>query len=276
MHTQAINSNGKNAKNAKAKENLKKGATLAGAAAIGAGVVVSAEALNNMSEEDLTVVTPIEPTPNDPATQPTDEQETQTTEAATAAQTAAEPAAEHPTHTAAPAQHTEPQPQTSHPTPEPQPQGDTENNTVPEPDATDHTASIDINDLPNVDPDLVANNLTENVVMVDPTDNDYANLDIAAVGKVETVDGQVLSAAQFTDAQGETLYMVDVDDDGIYEHVTDETGNVLADVPTTLTVSDTEQILSVNQGETGYLAQNEHDNNELDTDNALDDIVTLG
>lgn len=113
--------------------------------------------------------------------------------------------------------------------------------------------------------------------MVDPTDNDMGNLDIAAVGTVETVDGQVLSAAQFTGDNGETLYAVDVDGDNTYDVVTDESGNVLADVPSTLTVSDSESIVSVNNGETGYLAQNEHDNvSDSDLDNPMDDVVDLG
>ncbi len=78
--------------------------------------------------------------------------------------------------------------------------------------------------------------------MVNPTDNDMEIFDIAAVGTVETVDGQVLSAAQFTGDNGETLYAVDVDGDNTYDVVTHESGNVLADVPSTLTVSDSESI----------------------------------
>lgn len=260
MNTQAINTN---SKNAKAKENLKKGAALAGAAAIGAGVVVSAEALSSMDEVE--VVEPIVPTDNDSTSQTEEENTTETAEAV--AQNVAPATDQHEAHTAEPQpQHTEPQPQ------------HTESHEQPTPEQTTETAEVFTGDLPNVDPNLVAQNLTDNVVMVDPEDIDYANLDIAAVGKVETVDGQVFSAAQFTDSQGETLYMVDVDHDGTYEYVTDESGTIVDDVPTTLTVSDTEQILSVNQGDTGYLAQNEHDNTDNDnlTDNAMDDVVALG
>ena len=142
---------------------------------------------------------------------------------------------------------------------------------------TVHAGEIDTNDIPDVDPRLVAQDITNDVIMVDPTDNDMGNLDIAAVGTVETVDGQVLSAAQFTGDNGETLYAVDVDGDNTYDVVTDESGNVLADVPSTLTVSDSESIVSVNNGETGYLAQNEHDNvSDSDLDNPMDDVVDLG
>ena len=70
---------------------------------------------------------------------------------------------------------------------------------------------------------------------------------------------------------------MDVDGDNTYDVVTDESGNVLADVPSTLTLSDSESIVSVNNGETGYLAQNEHDNvSDSDLDNPMDDVVDLG
>ena len=93
----------------------------------------------------------------------------------------------------------------------------------------------------------------------------------------ETVDGQVLSAAQFTGDNGETIYAVDVDGDNTYDVVTDDSGNVLADMPPTLTVSDSENIVSVNNGDTGYLAQNEHDDIPEDgLDNPMDDVVDLG
>ena len=43
--------------------------------------------------------------------------------------------------------------------------------------------------------------------------------------------------AQFTGDNGETLYAVDVDGDNTYDVVTDESGNVLADVPSINTFS---------------------------------------
>ena len=134
-----------------------------------------------------------------------------------------------------------------------------------------------MNDIPDVDPTLVAQNLTEDVVMVDPTDNDLANIDISAVGTVETVDGEVLTAAQFTGDNGETLYMVDVNGNGEYDVVTDEAGNILADVPSTLTVSDSQSIVSANVGDYSYLAHDDTENaTDTDIDNPMDDIVELG
>lgn len=97
--------------------------------------------------------------------------------------------------------------------------------------------------------------------------------------QIETVDGQTLTAAQFTGDNGETLYMVDVDGDHTYDIVTDASGNVLANIPSTVTVSDTENIIGVNNGDTGYLAQNEHDINDAqntDANDVTEDIVDLG
>ena len=123
----------------------------------------------------------------------------------------------------------------------------------------------------------MAQNIVDDVVMVDETDIDMGNLDIAAVGTVETVDGEVLTAAQFVGDNGESLYMVDVSGNGVYDVVTDETGNILAEVPTTLTVSDSQSIVSANNDEYGYLAQNDSDNaTDMDVDNPMDDVVDLG
>lgn len=266
MDTQVIN---KNAKNENAKDTLKKGAALAGAAGLGAGAVVSADVIRG-DEGELDIVDPISPLEVADATNgqttgqdaPNLEEQPETVEAHVATETSVN-------HISSSA---EPQPQES-------PAHHEDNmvaDTTPTP-APSHEGVIDTNDIPDVDPNLVAQNLTDDVIMVDPTDNDMGNLDIAAVGTVETVDGQVLSAAQFTGDNGETIYAVDVDGDNTYDVVTDASGNVLADMPSTLTVSDSENIVSVNNGETGYLAQNEHDNvSDSDLDNPMDDVVDLG
>lgn len=265
MDTQVIN---KNAKNENAKDTLKKGAALAGAAGLGAGAVVSADVVRG--DEELDIVDPISPlevadatneqTPNQDTTKPEENPETVEAHAASGA-------TEHHTSSSV-----EPQPQES-------PVHHEENvtaNVTPTPTPS-HNGEINTNDIPDVDPHLVAQNLTDDVIMVDPTDNDMGNLDIAAVGTVETVDGQVLSAAQFTGDNGETIYAVDVDGDNTYDVVTDASGNVLADMPSTLTVSDSENIVSVNNGDSGYLAQNEHDDIPEDgLDNPMDDVVDLG
>ena len=268
MDTQVIN---KNAKNENAKDTLKKGAALAGAAGLGAGAVVSADVIRG-DEGELDIVDPISPlevadatngqTTGQYVTNP--EEQPESVEAHVATETSAN-------HVSSSA---EPQPQESPAHHEDNMVADTTPTPAPSPS---HEGVIDTNDIPDVDPNLVAQNLTDDVIMVDPTDNDMGNLDIAAVGTVETVDGQVLSAAQFTGDNGETIYAVDVDGDNTYDVVTDASGNVLADIPSTLTVSDSENIVSVNNGDTGYLAQNEHDDIPEDgLDNPMDDVVDLG
>ncbi len=269
MDTQVIN---KNAKNENAKDTLKKGAALAGAAGLGAGAVVSADVVRG-DEEELDIVEPISPQEVADATDATNEQTTDTDTTKPEEQPAAvgtHAATETATHHASVS--TDPQPQES-------PVQHADNmvaDATPTP-APSHEGVIDTNDIPDVDPQLVAQNLTDDVIMVDPADNDMGNLDIAAVGTIETVDGQVLSAAQFTGDNGETIYAVDVDGDNTYDVVTDDSGNVLAEVPSTLTVSDSENITSVNHGDVGYLAQNEHDDTpEEGLDNPMDDVVELG
>lgn len=270
MDTQVVN---KNVKNESVKESLKKSAALAGAAGLGAGAVVSADIIR--SNEELDVVEPIS------SVEAIDATNAQTSEQETSMPESNEHVTEQGTHTFNETvenhttQSTESQPQTSSVHQETETEANSSVSSSQQ--SLPHTNEIDTNDIPNVDPDLVAHDITDNVIMIDSTDNDLANLDIAAVGTIETVDGQVLSAAQFTGDNGETLYAIDVDGDNTYDVVSDELGNVLAEVPSTLTVSDSESIVSANNGDNGYLAQNEHDNvSDSDLDNPMDDVVDLG
>lgn len=280
METQALNIN------ENSKENLKKGATIAGAAMAGAGAVVTAEMLTG--DEDIEMVDAVNDataTPgaeqsnaNNATTQAANSHNAAQEQTASATTTQSAQAAGHATagHTAAETT-AEPQPQAtveeSAGTNEPSANGATTN----EASTNEVNAEVDVNDIPDVDPTLVAQNLTDDVIMVDPTDIDMENMDIAAVGTVQTVDGEVLTAAQFIGDNGETLYMVDVNGNGSYDVVTDDTGNVLAEVPSTLTVSDTESIVSTNNDDYGYLAQNDSDNaTDAVVDNAMDDVVDFG
>ena len=264
METQALNIN------ENSKENLKKGAALAGAAMAGAGVMVTADIIRG--EEEIKTVEATDENPTEPVAV-VEPQPTQSTE-----------------QTQQPHSNTLAATNTTSVS-EPTPQGGAETSTADEnsvindvqtdtannEQANDVSAEIDINDIPNVDPQLVAQNIVDDVVMVDETDIDMGNLDIAAVGTVETVDGEVLTAAQFVGDNGESLYMVDVSGNGVYDVVTDETGNILAEVPTTLTVSDSQSIVSANNDEYGYLVQNDSDNaTDMDVDNPMDDVVDLG
>lgn len=290
METQALNIN------ENSKENLKKGATIAGAAMAGAGAVVTAEMLTG--DEDIEMVDAVNDATATPGAEQSNANNT-TAQAANSHNAAQEQAASATTtqsaqaaghaaagHTAAETT-AEPQPQATVEEPagtnEPSANGATTNeastNGASANGATTNevNAEVDVNDIPDVDPTLVAQNLTDDVIMVDPTDIDMENMDIAAVGTVQTVDGEVLTAAQFIGDNGETLYMVDVNGNGSYDVVTDDTGNVLAEVPSTLTVSDTESIVSTNNDDYGYLAQNDSDNaTDAVVDNAMDDVVDLG
>ena len=261
METKALNIN------ENSKENLKKGAALAGAAMAGAGVMVTADVIRG--EEDIDVVDSIEDNPTAPIAEETNAASatTQATDTHNAAQDNAASATTQTAEPAATASTTEPQPQVTVEEPA-QTNG---------PSANEVNAEVNVDDIPDVDPTLVAQNLTDDVIMVDPTDIDMENMDIASVGTVETVDGEVLTAAQIVGDNGETLYMVDVNGNGSYDVVTDDTGNVLADVPSTLTVSDTESIIGTNNDDYGYLAQNDSDNpTNAVVDNAMDDVVDLG
>lgn len=285
METQALNIN------ENSKENLKKGATIAGAAMAGAGAVVTAEMLTG--DEDIEMVDAVNDATETPGAEQSNANNT-TTQAANSHNAAQEQTASATTtQSAQAAGHSaaettaEPQPQATVEEPagtnEPSANGATTNEastngaSANEASTNEVNAEVDVNDIPDVDPTLVAQNLTDDVIMVDPTDIDMENMDIAAVGTVQTVDGEVLTAAQFIGDNGETLYMVDVNGNGSYDVVTDDTGNVLAEVPSTLTVSDTESIVSTNNDDYGYLAQNDSDNaTDAVVDNAMDDVVDLG
>ena len=264
METKALNIN------ENSKENLKKGAALAGAAVAGAGVMVTADVIRG--EEDIDVVDSIEDNPTAPIAEETnaDNATTQATNTHDAAQDNAASATTQTAEPAATASTTEPQATVEEP-------AQTNGPSANEASTNEVNAEVNVDDIPDVDPTLVAQNLTDDVIMVDPTDIDMENMDIAAVGTVETVDGEVLTAAQIVGDNGETLYMVDVNGNGSYDVVTDDTGNVLAEVPSTLTVSDTESIIGTNNDDYGYLAQNDSDNTtDAVVDNAMDDVVDLG
>ena len=257
METQTISTG--TARREEGNGTFKKGMALAGSAALGAGAVVAADMVKGSEEPD--VVDPAEPIAEVLGGQ--DEQANGSGHDAVAAtMTTAQAGGAHEAGQQVAATHTD----------EPQPQGpEPATPTEPEPDTTVADAEIATDDIPDVDPTLVAQNITDDIVMVDPTDIDAGNMDIAAVGTIETVDGQTLTAAQFTGDNGETLYMVDVDNDNMFDVVADEAGNIMAEVPTTVTVSDTENLIGINNGDPGYLAQNEHDNTIAQEDSMVSD-----
>ena len=197
METQALNIN------ENSKENLKKGAALAGAAMAGAGVMVTADIIRG--EEDIDIVDSIDDNPTAPIAGETnaDNATTQATDTHNAAQDNAASATTQTADPSATASTTEPQPQATVEEP-----AQTNGPSANESSTNEVNAEVNVDDIPDVDPNLVAQNLTDDVIMVDPTDIDMENMDIAAVGTVETVDGEVLTAAQIVGDNGETLYMM--------------------------------------------------------------------
>ncbi len=290
MSTQPIEDNKKGKK-----EGLKTAATVAGAAVAGAGTAFAAGVvINGDADDDAPIVEPTVVKPDE--VKPEDEQKEPEKTAEPAAETQNEdnttqqndqhgpqaggheepieptPVEPEPVNPEPAPVNPEPNPVNPEPTPNPDP-----NPIEPDPIEPDPIApgEIDIDGLPDVDPDVVANNILTGEY-VDPSDIEAQNLAITNVGTIETVDGQVLNAAQFIGENGEQLYMIDVDGNNQYNLVADASGNIVGEIPGTLTVSDSESLLAENSGEGGYMAHGDTDNTPDDGDmNDIDqDILT--
>lgn len=110
---------------------------------------------------------------------------------------------------------------------------------------------------------------------IDPTDIDAPNLDIASIGTITTADGQELAAAQIISDSGDELYVVDVDNDNVYDIVADANGNTVGEIGS-LTVGDVEVIMTENGGDTGFLADNGNDGTTDDLLSGIEnDIVDV-
>ena len=118
---------------------------------------------------------------------------------------------------------------------------------------------------PQTDPEIISPEEIDDTVekitgedYIDATDIDAPNLDITSIGTITTADGQELAAAQILSDTGDELYVVDVDSDNVYDYLADANGNVISGAGT-LTVGDAEVIITENDGEAGYLANNDND-----------------
>ena len=244
MDTQLIK-NDKNAKNNGKYDNLKKGAAVAAATVAGAGVAYGANEILNGEEAELDVpIVNIDPNNiSDPEPEPV---------------TPVEP----------PVTPVEP-PVTSGPTP----QEDiiTEDITGPEvgpeePISENTTNEEEINEIAQ---EIIGEDY------IDPTDIDAPNLDIASIGTITTADGQELAAAQIISDSGDELYVVDVDNDNVYDIVADANGNTVGEIGS-LTVGDVEVIMTENGGDTGFLADNGNDGTTDDLLSGIEnDIVDI-
>lgn len=114
---------------------------------------------------------------------------------------------------------------------------------------------------------------------IDPADIDMADvIDFDEIGTVYTVEGESYTAAAFHDSVGNQLVMVDVDDDGVFDIITDVYGNPITDgagnymAAGGTTVDDAELDLSE---EGTYLAENGGGTTEeFGTESISQDIIT--
>ena len=129
-------------------------------------------------------------------------------------------------------------------TPEPEPQPEPE--PIPEPEPEPEPAPEDIVDVI--------------VEEIDPQDIDMEDvLLVDEIGTVYTVDGGELNAALIHDSQGNQAIMVDVDGDQVYDVIATPEGDVIAQVPGDIDVSDVELLYAQQHGHSGYMEQNDFD-----------------
>lgn len=129
-----------------------------------------------------------------------------------------------------------------------------------------------------VNPDEIAEAIIAEE-QIDPADIDMADvIDFDEIGTVYTVEGESYTAAAFHDSVGNQLVMVDVDDDGVFDIITDVYGNPITDgagnymAAGGTTVDDAELDLSE---EGTYLAENGGGTTEeFGTESISQDIIT--
>lgn len=190
-------------KNKSSKENWKKAAAMAGAAMAGAGAVAAADVLREDEEAEDVKPTTEEQT----ATQQAHDPSTQDTAGHTSnahTQSAAPHHHQGANHYQAP-QHQEAQTETAtEDVAQNQPTSTTE---AP----TDHVEVINVEETPDIDPSLVAQDLTDDdAILVTPNDLEAEHIDLAATDTVETVDGETIQATPIADDSAEPVYMVDI------------------------------------------------------------------
>lgn len=145
-------------------------------------------------------------------------------------------------------------------TPEPEPQPEPEPEPTPEPEPIPEPApEPEPERLPEPEPaheDIVDVIVEE----IDPQDIDMEDvLLVDEIGTVYTVDGGELNAALIHDSQGNQAIMVDVDGDQVYDVIATPEGDVIAQVPGDIDVSDVELLYAQQHGHSGYMEQNDFD-----------------
>ena len=220
-------------KNKSSKENWKKAAAMAGAAMAGAGAVAAVDVLRENEEAEDVKPTTEEQTATQQAHDPSTEDAAGPTSNAHTQSAAAHQAPHHhqgANHHQAP-QHQDAQAQTAQAqqqaTPEQQAQPE-QHPTTPEDEtatqnvaqhqptgtaAADHVEVIDVQETPDIDPSLVAQDLTNDAaddILVTPNDLEAEHIDLAATDTIETVDGETIQATPIADDSAEPVYMVDI------------------------------------------------------------------
>ncbi|MCM1032763.1 MAG: hypothetical protein NC405_03305 [Odoribacter sp.] len=119
------------------------------------------------------------------------------------------------------------------------------------------------------DPDDIAEALIS-VEEIDPEDFDGTQpFAFTSVETVYDIDGNATTSAEYIDQNGMTGVMVDLDGDGVFDILTEDTGAMytIEDSETFLTVGDAEYDV-----ETGYIAYDENQDTMID-DDPMDDII---
>ena len=217
-------------KNKSSKENWKKAAAMAGAAMAGAGAVAAVDVLRGNEEAEDVNHTTEEQTATQQAHDPSTEDAAGPTSNAHTQSAAPHQAPHHhqganhhqaPQHQDAQAQTAQAQQQAQpeqHPT-TPEDETATQNVAQNQPTSTteaptDHVEVINVEETPDINPSLVAQDLTNDdaadAILVTPNDLEAEHIDLAAADTIETVDGETIQATPITDDSAEPVYMVDI------------------------------------------------------------------
>lgn len=148
-----------------------------------------------------------------------------------------------------------PEPLTNHqtaPQPEPIPQPEPTPEPIPEPTPEP---------LPEPEPEPRWDDVVDVIVTeIDPLDIDMEDIFfVEDIGVLYTSDGYELNVAVVQDGYGTTNMFVDVDGDQVYDLVTTEDGEVIAEMPLDMDVSDMEILYAQQHGYSGYIEPNEFD-----------------
>lgn len=150
--------------------------------------------------------------------------------------------------------------------PEPDPEHMSETNTppAPQPEST-------------MDPIPESEDIVDVIVEeIDPHDIDMEDiLLVDDIGTVYTVEGEELNAALIHDQNGNQAVMVDVDNDNVYDVIATSEGDLIAQVPGDVDVSDVEILYAQQHGHTGYIEQNDFDTTMNDEPDGIQEDISL-